>query len=266
MEIDDTPLKKKPVCKNWPATAAVVFLLLTTVVLLIKNFHLKRQLEIAESSNIFSNQLVAELEEKEEEIKLCIEDKPQYGDPIVKPYSFPELGIYSPDFEGQEILITSYDYKRNVIVHKSIRPSDDTNQSWGIDVWELQSHTSHLPFLEGYSSFGTQYDFPIFDGYKNYETPQWISKKIIDWQEKESYTNKNGIKMYLSYKVVSRSSIGQVRYEFYIPNSARGKQSFVEIWNSVDDPIANDVNDLSVLEAKQELKNFADNINMQFVK
>ena len=183
-----------------------------------------------------------------------------------KPYSFQELGVYSPDFEGKKIEITSYEYKRNKIIRKSIRPDDNANQRWGVDVWELDAYSYTLPSLVGYTAFGSQNDFPIFDGYENYGTPRWISARMADWKKQESYTNKNDIKMYLSYDYAPKS-IGSVHYEFYNPNSVSSNQSFIVFWNGVMNyPLASGVNDPSVIESKEELKKLADNLNLRMIR
>ena len=83
MEIDKTSIKKEINCKKWlPIVSSIIFGLVT-ITLLVQNNTLKKQLQSSNNTNVFSNQLTDELAKKEEEIKLCLEDKPKYGETAV---------------------------------------------------------------------------------------------------------------------------------------------------------------------------------------
>lgn len=253
-------ISKKP----FKIVVLIVFLIffLFSVSLLFQSVLLKKQLQSKDGAE---EQKENELVAKEEEIKLCIEDRAKWGETYKKIFSYSDFGIYSPLFEDKEVNCTDFEYKRNKIIRKSIGfKEEDNNSDWGIIVWELEESTYGLPRLNNNIPL-QQLDFPVFDGYENYAlSPNWISDRMSNWNEPESlYINKNNIEMHWAYGSGPKS-IASVHFEFYNPNSPSNKQAFIVLWmNLKGDLFITDKNDPSIIETKEELKKIADTIDFR---
>jgi hypothetical protein len=190
--------------------------------------------------------------EKEEELKLCIQDSAKAGSPYKTAYSFKELGLYSKLFEGKEIENTVYSYKGQTIVKKEItlEQSEEKNSATGVKVWEYES------------SSGTTKDdnrpYVVFDGYENYmNRPRVLD---INLKGKDSYTNPNNIKMDWGYIDCPKAACG-VTLSFFSQYTPAGHPIYVQIWASSSSYSSEGgLNSPNTIQAKDKLEKIADSI------
>lgn len=194
-----------------------------------------------------------QLAEKEEEIKLCIQDSASVGNSSKATYTFKDFGVYSPSFEGKEIESQVYKYKRQNITRKELVLEQDEQKilAAGVIIWEYSS-------VDGTLAGHPNQAYVIFGGYENYG----VHPTIIDLNTKdnEGYTNLKNIKMVWGYGDCPKS-ICRVTLSFFSKYTPNGHPIYVQLW--VDNPGyigESGLNSPGVNQAKEQLKKIADTI------
>lgn len=201
-------------------------------------------------------QLKKQLDEKEEEIQLAIENRGKVQKTFESTYNFDDYGIYSPLFEWKKVQNTVYQYKGNTITAKTILVAEDKGtriSETKVTVWEFEKSKKY-----GYSS-DPQENFATFDGYENYGVrPNYLTDIMAKW--KDSYTNKNGIKMYWSYSGGPKGDVVHAVYlEFYQRYTPDGNPILVKL--SVDNQYAIGTTDPVLNPVREKLKQLADTVS-----
>lgn len=188
-----------------------------------------------------------ELANKEEEIKLCIADKPRSVDSYKEAYEFKKFNIYSPLFLNKEVATHIYSYKRGTIKYMTLRLSggEKDKQDIRIDVWEYQDmpENKRVVFKEGTT----------------------IPVESLELYMKEKYISARSLDIYKGFFILPRGGIGSVIMEFSTGISPGGHPIFVRLVNfnigktlGPTDPISP-----ALLEAMRELEKVADTIDVK---
>lgn len=194
-----------------------------------------------------------ELEQKEEEVNLCIQDSAKVIRTFTEPYLFTKFGIYSPLFAGKQTNNTVYVFKRKTVTEKNITVLEDDNKNPLLiaTVWEFTSSTG--------TTLDSKESYVIFGGYENYlNRPTYVSDLQKNW--KEAYVNTKGIKMFWLYEWVPKV-IGGVQLMFYHQSSPSGHPILVDL--RYGGLFAQTVSDPSVARAREKLKEFADTVDVK---
>lgn len=199
------------------------------------------------------NECSKQLAEKEEEIKLCVQDSASVGDSSKTPYAFKDFGLYSPLFEGKEVENQVYKYKRQNITRKELvlEQDEQKNSTAGVIIWEYSS-------IDGTLAGDPNQSYVIFGGYENYG----VHPTVIDPnpKDKEGYTNPKNIKMVWGYEYCPKS-ICRVTLSFFSKYTPSGHPIYVQLW--VNNPgylKESGSNSPGINQAKDQLKKIADGV------
>lgn len=178
-----------------------------------------------------------------EEFDLAIDDRGKFLSSVRAPYTNEWFGIYSPLFEGKEMVENVYKYKKSVITERTIELGIEGNQAFGISVWEF-----------GGKNENTQV---IFDGYENYALH---ANKISDVASERdgSYTSSEKMKFNWNYGYAPRLHLVAVYLESLSRHYKSGNSIFIRLY--YNNLYAPDKNDASVLRGMEKLKEVADTI------
>lgn len=183
----------------------------------------------------------------DEELSRCIADSGLVVNQTQEPYSFSKVGISSSFLSSTtQMETTEFDYKKQVILSHSL----DANTGKVI-VWEWKPQNLVLQFPLPQNHEVSNY-FPIFIGYENYGLrPTFVSDLAKEWNQKDSFTNEEGITFYFWYEFGPKS-IFAVQLQTYWPYSPMGKPIFVQINVPLDNTFVENEQDQKVLTAKAQ--------------
>lgn len=198
-----------------------------------------------------NNECSKQLSDKEEEVKLCVQDSASVGDASKAGYTFKDFGVYYPSFEGKEIESQTYKYKRQNIARKELvlEQDEQKNPTAGVIVWEYSS-------IDGTLAGDPNQSYVIFGGYENYGVhPTTIDPNPKD---KESYANSKNIKMVWGYEYCPKS-ICRVTLSFFSKYTPSGHPIYVQLWaNNPGYLKETGSNTPGINQAKDQLKKIAD--------
>lgn len=198
-----------------------------------------------------ADQCSKQLADKEEEIKLCVQDSASVGNISKSSYDFKDFGVYSTLFQGKEIESQVYTYKRQIITREELvlEQDEQKNSIAGIIVWEYTS-------VDGTLARDPNYSYVIFGGYENYG----LHPTVIDTnpKDKEGYVNSKNIKMTWGYEYCPKS-ICRVTLNFFSKYTPSGHSIYSQIWvNNPSYLSESGLNSPGINQAKDKLKKIAD--------
>lgn len=223
-------------------TRYIYLLLCLTFIMgiLIGGYVVKKKISYQTNSKISATQdNLAKIEALEKEINAILGNRAQFIDSKKEKLSKNQMPISSPLIDGKDFQIIRYKFKRQTIVEKRIEINDNTT----FTLWEFSG-----------------IDQVIVQGYENYGL-YTTSIEELEKGWKESYTNKNGIKMFYDYEYSPRS-IGVVTLNIFkdsFPNYRYTKSAFLKISYALDGfNGVGDKNSSKVKAAKIELNKVLD--------
>lgn len=229
----------------------IIFLILLPVIGFFLGTQYKQTAKNVPDTQNKNDECSKQLAEKEEEIKLCVQDSASVGNSSKAAYAFKDFGVYSPSFEGKEIENQVYKYKRQNITRKELilEQDEQKNSTAGVIVWEYSS-------IDGTLAGDPNQAYVIFGGYENYGVhPTTIDPNPKD---KEGYTNPKNIKMVWGYGYCPKS-ICRVTLSFFSKYTPSGHPIYAQIW--VNNPgylKESGLNSPGINQAKDQLKKIAD--------
>lgn len=229
---------------------------ISSIVVFIRAFSLHQQ-------NATDTDSIANIKKQ---LEACLNEDPINFNTTQAKYSFDKIGIFSPLLVDKDVSVTTYEIQGNMYSTKSIViENPETKKKIYLTLYQLikmnYPNLKSLDYATGkYNPGLVGHDFLIPNGYEGGTTQ--LSFYLNNWQsgKAEVFKNSHQMTFYIGYFYAPKS-IGGVTYSFYDVN-LQGSSSYVEVSTDIDNyPFVDDINDRSVVQAKQELREFVDTLS-----
>lgn len=228
---------------------------ISTVGLILQNNSLQKEITLLESTVDEKENVARDLDEQ---INLCIQDRPRIVSENTVPYSFEDFGIYADSLADKEVKVTTYLYKRSTIIRKMISLDESRPEGISVQVWEFERMR---PVGIGTLSPSDMDRFVIFEGF-NGLTPVTVSQILTE--HGEQFVSDASINFSTSYAIWPRGAIAAVSLNYFEINSPSGRP----ILFKVSRPVALTPTEFTtsrtspeVIASKRILEDFVDTVS-----